>query len=183
MKKLVLFLASILVMGALHNVHAQVPFHKEGTITLAASATSGYEDVLISAHGIGNRPIASLDSISIYHVSGGGTGTVSVLSVDAGGLQTTLGTTAAMTNLVGEVLAPRRSVAQTTSGGYVTTNYPVQFETAGADTTNYYMVDVLVPVTTTASILEPYLVRTLRVSVAQPAHATVNTYKFTAYFK
>lgn len=61
------------------------------------------------------------------------------------------------------VLYPVRSVTETITGGYVvtnypvefvtaayttyvTTNYPVQFETAGEGTTNYYMVDVLVPV-------------------------------------
>lgn len=136
-------------------------------LTVAAAGTTASADIDLS-QAFGDKAMF-VDRVTAVCTSGNGTGTVTFASIDHS-VATTLSTSTALSTAVGGVYIgyPARTVSNST----VLQNIVVTND-----------VPLLVASTNTVSVSEPYLLKTVRVSVSQLANPAATVYNAVIFVK
>lgn len=158
LKKMIL--AALLITVVVFCAQAQLPYYKAGEITVGAGVTNVSTDTINlfdDARSIGFR---HLKEMTFENVSGTGTGTITVASVDMGVTDTVFNAgehiPAATT-----IAYPYRTNAVQSIAGWVVTG------------------DVAVAKSTIVSNYAEFNVRQLKIKIEQPASATATIYRYT----
>lgn len=157
MKKVMTIVGAVMIAVC---IMAQSPVYKTGTITVPAGTTNVTHVFSICDDGQPNFRL--LDCVKFIHDTGPGTGTISVVEMDIG-IETAVYNAGSHVTGWSTVSYPRREQAVKTSAGWVVTN------------------DVIVAKSTVDTAYEKYACRVIKINVAQPSSALVNTYKYALY--
>jgi len=159
MKKVMGILLAVMFMMTGFCVMAQSPFYAAGDITVAAGVTNVVKDDITLYDTSGPCAFRELEEFIVKNVSGTGTGTVTLLSVNIG-VETQIMNAGSHIPGYSTISYPRRTAeVQSWAGWVVTGNVAVAKSTV---VTNY----------------EKYGVRKLKINIAQPASATANVYRY-----
>lgn len=156
MKKSMMILAAAMVFVAV--AYADQGVYKSGTITLAATATSG--EAIVDLGEAGNET-RDLSRVVAYHSAGNGTGTVAFVTYDIG-VEGAVCSSGSLTNGVSYTGWPQYKYTQTNSVNVVTG-------------------DVALVVSDLITEARQYPVRYIKVKVTQPSFPLSNTYKFSVF--
>lgn len=159
MKKVMGILMAVMFMMTGFCVMAQTPFFAADDITVAAGVTNVAVDNIVLADNNGPVAFRELDEFIVKNVSGTGTGTVTLLSVDIG-VETQIMNAGSHVPGYSTISYPRRTAEVQSAAGWVVTG------------------NVAVAKSTVISDYVKYGVRKLKINIAQPASATPNVYRY-----